>query len=156
MYADGQKVAFSGDPHEGSPDVGDEGVIVAVGHTASHVKWETGQRAGQFIEMSHYDLTVLSAARDHDLMASGLVSFSVRDVCASQGVRGLLARLAQEGHTANFEDIAVQAVQDTGSLIRSAPSMAEVIANLDSHDAEELVSMAAVALLRDAFGQGGE
>lgn len=156
MFSNGQRVAYVGSPSDADPALGDEGVIVAVGHTASYVKWQTGERAGSFIETSHLDIAPMAGRVDVDLMGGGLVSFSVRDMHSSRGTQGLLDALNAEGHLANFEEIAMQSAQVASSLIRSDPSMAEVIAQLDQHDADELVSCAVVALFRDAFGRGGD
>lgn len=155
MFAEGQRVSYVGEGVD-APSIGDEGIVVALGNTASYVKMATGAKAGEFIEVSHHDLAPLARRIDTDIMGGGLVSFSVREVAASQGASGLLARLRSEGHLANFDEIASTAAQVAGSLVRSDPSMQEVIANLDAQDADELVSLAVVALLRDAFGRSGD
>lgn len=151
---DGQKVAFAGDPTDGSPALGDEGIVVSAGNTASHVKWLTGACAGEFTETSHYEISAIAGSHDTDMMASSLISFSAREVRAMSGSRGLLDRLNAEGHLGSFEAIAGEAARVAGSLIRSDPSIVEVIAQLDADDADDFVSLAVVTLLQDAFGQG--
>lgn len=153
MYYDGQKVSYIGGVGERTPDVGDLGLVVASGNTASHVKWKTGSLKGEFSEVSHYDIVAVAADADIDTFSGSILSFSAREVHTRLGSEGVIDTLAETGHLGSFDSIAEEALALVSGRIRSDPSIQEAIASIGDVDAgEELVSIASIRLLQAAFG----
>ncbi len=154
MYADGQKVSFVGDPSPDTPAIGDVGIVVSAGNTASHVRWMSGVRAGLYDEMGHMEIAATaSTVTDTDSFSGRIVTFSVAEVQARAGARGLLDELNDRGHLGGLEAIAEEAMGLVAARIRTDPSIREVLAQLDDEDGDDLVALATVALLQDAFGR---
>jgi hypothetical protein len=152
VFFEGQQVSFVGHPSEDGPDIGDEGLVVAAGNTASHIKFLTGARTGCFHEISHSSLVLKDRAREGSLDGR-LVNVPIRHIAASDGTQGLIDALDDAGHLGNFESMADEALRYTASLVRNDPSISEVIAQLDSDEAEDFVASATLTLLREAFGR---
>lgn len=152
IFADGQKVAYVGDPYD-EVAIGDVGVVVQAGHTASHVKWVTGAATGSFAEVAHHEITPAQAARvdDIDLLAGSIVDFAVDDTFQRSGARGVMRVLSKRGHLSGLEALALRSVEQFVASVRSDPSFIEVLGDLDEQDGEDLVSLTAVSLLRDAL-----
>lgn len=153
MFFDGQKVSYIGEEFEGSPKVGDLGQVVATGNTASHVKWKTGSLKDQFQEVGHMSLAAMGAQHETDMFAGGLLSFSALQVHAARGSNGVIDALAEAGHLSSFEAIAEEAQALVATRIRNDPSVREAIAEIGEEAGADLVAIAAVRLLADAFGR---
>lgn len=150
--ADNQRVAYCGDGDE-SLGVDDRGKVISAGKTGSHVLWQTGKRAGDITLTPNFDLVSMGggAQIDYGLDSGSLVSFAVRDVFDRSGPGGLLSALTEEGHTASWTAIAEDAMAMVAQRIRQDPSIHEVLGQMDEDDGSEFISIATVALLRDAF-----
>lgn len=152
MIIEGQRVSFCGDPDD-NLDIGDSGRVMQAGYTGSHVKWATGNAQGQITLVSNLDLSVTSGPSDTDVLNAGLVGFSVQAVSAQGGSHAVLAALEAEGHLGSFQAIAEDCFRFVAERVRQDPSVAEVIAQLDPQDSDDLVYRASLVLLRDAVRQ---
>ncbi len=156
MFFEGQRVSYLGDPGNGL-DIGDEGLVVAAGNTASHVKWLSGARTGTFDEVPHHRLTATaSGVPDIDALHGRLVNLPIKSIASSHGPMGLLRALNEAGHLGNFDSVAEEALRYVSSLVRQDPSISEVLGQLEFDDAEEFVALASITLLKDAFGRDEE
>lgn len=158
MIRDGAKVAYIGDPIDGLEglEVGDEGIVFNAGNTGSHIQWRKGGRKGEIDLISNEDLVANASTKDHILTDSfddGLLGFDVRATLDRRGTAGLINALNNEGHMTSFQQYAEEAMQLVAGRIRTDPSFCEVLARLDPDEGAELVEVASVALLRDAFGE---
>lgn len=149
QFSDGQRVVYSGDPYEGV-EVGAIGVVVQAGYTASSVRWADGT----FDEVAHHEIAPVSAARiaeDSDLLGGAIVGFNVRATFEGRGVKGVFNSLSKQGHLSGLEAVAEQLVAQFVAAVRNDPSYIEALNDLDDEDGDDLVSMTAVSLLRDAL-----
>lgn len=153
MFFDGQKVSYVGHEGEGTPKIGDLGQVVAVGNTASHVKWKTGSLKDEFREVDHMSIVPVAGQAEIDTFSGGLLAFSARDVHAARGTDGVVDALNEAGHLGSFEAIAEEALGLVASRIRNDPSIREAMAAIGDEAGEDLVATAAVRLLSDAFGR---
>jgi hypothetical protein len=152
MFADGQKVAFIGSPGNG-PEIGDEGIIVDAGSTSGHVRWTTGAQTGEIHLVAYRALVAAAKAPTTvDTFGESLLGFSPRSVYASKGASGLLNRMNREGHLVGFEEIAEDVLGLVVGRVREDPSVKEATAGLDDDVVADFVHLAAVTILRDAFG----
>lgn len=149
---EGSRVAYVG-PGDHGLEPGDRGKVVSSDGDASHVLWSTGVQAGSILFHDNYDIVVQGRQDyDEDLYGAPLVSTAVAETFDRYGPTGLLNALNEEGHLAVFAPIAEEAFAAVVSRIRTEPAFLEVIAQLGDEDGEEVISLAALALLRDAFG----
>jgi hypothetical protein len=144
MY-DGQRVASA---------QGEHGRVLAADSHYAHVQWDNGT-----VSMRERDeLTVLasrdevSASLDDSLSVGGLEVTSARSVYDDSGPAGLLNHLAESGHLASFTDIAEDALLLIASRVRTDPILFNATAGLEEEEREDLVRLASVVLIRDAFG----
>lgn len=153
MIAEGSRVAYAGVPTDGL-DIGDEGRVLSAEARACHVQWRTGRRKNEIDFVSDLDLVVQAATPSElaESFESGLVAFAVREVADRQGPIGVLARMSRDGHCAAFEEIAEEALGYVATKLREDPSFTEVLSHLEADEGDELVSIAAEALLRQSFG----
>lgn len=154
MIPEGTHVSYVGDGvgREAGLALDDRGKVVASTPTHSHVSWKTGALAGGIVLVANHDLveTRQAVARD-DSLDGPLVATAVQQTYEEGGARRLLASLTQEGHTAGFAAIAEEVFSLVATRIRQDPSFRSVLAQLDHTAGDDLVSLASVALLRDAF-----
>lgn len=160
---DGQRVSYVGLDRDGFV-MGDRGQILTGDDNASHVMWSTGSKTGQVLLMDNADITpagtrttAASAEPDglDDSLEVGIGTLGVtaaRDWFDFDGEVGVLNAMAERGHLASFGAIAQEARDLVAGRIRNDPSVRAVIAQLDDEEGEAVVSLATVALLRDAFG----
>ena len=146
MIFQGQRVAFIG-PEDGGLEVGDTGQVVEAGNTGSQIRWTTGARKGVIDLIAHTHIVPTAVSQGDDLNAP-LVAFAAQDLCERSGPMAVVAALGRDGHLDNLDHLAETAVRLVAESLRNEPSIAEVTAQLDPVDAEELVTTAAVALLR--------
>lgn len=148
MPVEGSRVSYIGE--HADIEVGDRGKVLAgAGPSASHVRWDTGKKAGTITMEAHYDLVV---EREPHVPDGGLVTTVVAKAYERDGTVGMLNALSTEGHLASFPTIAEEAARLVNARIREDPIIQRAIAHLDPEEATELVSLATVSLLRDAFG----
>lgn len=149
---EGAKVSFVGSEYDGDRlTVGDTGKVLSNGGSASHVLWSTGEREGEITLTANGDLLSEGGQTVHH---EALVSMAVRDVFDRRGHEGLLRVLANEGYLAAISPVAEEALGLVTARIREDAAVQEVLASLDEDEGEGFVSFAALAMLRDAFGEG--
>lgn len=155
-FREGQRVSYVGDGDHGLQP-GDRGKVLSAEADSAHVLWTTGRQAGNLLFHDNYDLVAEGAGRDSthtiDSFHEPLVSTAVRSTFDRYGSAGLLNALNEEGHLAVFAPIAEEAIQMVAARIREEPAFQEVLAHLDPQEGDEVVSVAAFVLLRDAFGE---
>lgn len=149
---EGSKVSYVGDEFNGDRlSVGDEGRVLSHGGSACHVIWASGEREGQVTLTANCNL--LSTQPEAVFAREGhLVSMALRDIFEKRGNRGLLGVLAEEGALASLTPAADEALAFVMGRVRGDAGVQEVLAHLDEDEADEFVSYAALALLREAFG----
>lgn len=156
VIPEGTHVSYVGDGlgRESGLVLDDRGKVVASTPTCSHVSWRTGALKGQIILVPNHDLveTRTAVVRD-DSLDGPLVSGAVAQTYDKGGARRLLASLAEDGHTAGFAAIAEEAFALVSARIRQDPSFRSVIAQLDPSAGDDLISLASITLLREAFGE---
>lgn len=151
---EGGRVTYIGSEYDGSHlTVGDEGKLLSHGGSACHVMWHTGERAGEITLTTNGDL-MPQADADQAVRSGHLVSTAVRDTYDRQGNKGLLRTLAQQGFLASIAPATEEALEIVISHIRADAAVQEVLAHLDPDEGDGFVSFTALALLRDAFGEG--
>lgn len=154
---DGQRVSYVGDP-SGDLQPGDEGRILSCASTGAHVKWASGDYSLvplDLITPLGVGMSVESAL-DETLDFGGFTVISARDVFDNEGPDGLLNQMADAGHLASFERYAQDALDGIEASIRRDPSFMAVAAHLEESETEDLVRLASLVLMRDAFGFGEE
>lgn len=158
---DGQRVSYVGLDQDGFT-MGDRGQVLTGDGNASHVMWSTGAKAGQVLFMNNEDIApagnrTTAASSEPDGLDDSLEMGSLGVTAAREwfdfdGEVGVLNAMAERGHLASFGAIAQEARDLVAGRIRNDPSVRAVIAQLDDEEGEAVVSLATVALLRDAFG----
>lgn len=157
MIHDGSRVRWTG-PDDGPLKHGDQGSVLAVSGHAAHVHWRTGALAGQVDIYDTNDLDPLTPrqgaledALDDSLDVAGLGTFTARQIYDETGPTGLLNAMADAGRLTAFQDIAEEALGLISARLRTSPSFTVLAAHLDDDEAEQMVRLAAAALIRDAF-----
>lgn len=152
MISEGTSVRYCGDSigKEADLDLDDRGKVVSATPTHSHVVWRTGALAGQITLTANLDLVVMRQPTD-DSMDGPLVSISAKAVYERGGATALLNAMVDGGHTTDFSVIAQEALALVQARIRQDPSFRSVLATIDAESGADLISLASVSLLRDAF-----
>ena len=157
MLREGGRVAYVG-ADAGSLRLGDQGTLLSVSGAVAHVRWDSGAAGGQVSAHYETDLTTLAPPREvvacsleDSLEVGGLVSFAVRDTFDSGGESAVLNAMAEAGHLAAFADIAQEALDLVSARIRRDASFQAVLADLDPEESEDVVRLASICLVRDAF-----
>jgi hypothetical protein len=132
---------------------------LAVSSNAAHVQWHTGALQGQVELYDTGDLQSLPARRgavedslDDSLDVAGLGTFTARQLYDETGPSGLLNAMADAGKLAAFQDIAEDALALVTERLRTSASFTAMAAHLDEDEAEQMIRLASVVLIRDAFG----
>lgn len=150
---DGQKVVYTG---FGDPNAveGDEGRVLTASATSAHVKWANGQFSLVSVEdlSPAGGLSVEAVLEDSLEFHGGLEVISARDVYEDQGPEGLINHMASTGHLASFPQIAEDTLDSISARLRQDPVFMAIVSTLDDADADTLVRMASLVLVRDAFG----
>lgn len=150
---DGQKVVYTG---FGDPNAveGDEGRVLTSSTTSAHVKWANGQYSLVPVEdlSPTGGLSVEAVLEDSLEFHSGITLLAARDVYEDQGPEGLINHMASTGHLAAFPQIAEDTLDVISARLRQDPVFMLVVGTLDEADADTLVRMASLVLVRDAFG----
>ena len=142
---DGQTVTLAGG------ETTSRGTIVAVGSSSAHVKWLTGQYAGDITLTDLYDLEPVTASVANSV-EDPLHLTAVAKVFASDGERGVLNFLASNQYLDSWQKIASDVLDFTKQRIRTDASMELVEEQLTPMEQRRVVQAAALALLHDAFG----
>lgn len=157
MIYDGCRVTYTG-LDDGALAFDDQGKVLVTSGTCAHVQWKTGALAGQVTPVDTRDLTLLGsraqaveAALDDSLEVAGLGTFTARQIYDEGGSEALLNAMVDSGHLSSFASIAEEALTLVEGRIRASASVHSVIAHLDEPEADEVVRLAAAALIRDAF-----
>lgn len=150
---DGQKVVYTG---FGDPNAveGDEGRVLASSATGAHVKWANGQYSLVPIDDLAVPggLSVEAILEDSLEFHGGIEVVAARDVYEDQGPEGLINHMASTGHLASFPQIAEDTLDAISARLRQDLVFMSVVETLDDADADTLVRMASLVLVRDAFG----
>lgn len=150
---EGGRVTYVGSEYDGDRlTIGDQGKVLSNGGSASHVIWASGERQGAITLTNNGDL--LPMEQENPYQAQGhLVSLSVRQVYDRRGETGLYRVLAEEGHLSALAPAAEEALGIVTARLREDPAVQEVLASLDDDEGDAFVSYAALALMRETFGE---
>jgi hypothetical protein len=149
---EGQEVAWTGPEQQGLVSGDCAQLLAFSGRASAHVLWTTGSRAGDTDLVDLLDLSTSSSLVEDSLEVGGLQTFAARQVYDSQGEAGVLNAMSSLGHLTAFPRIAEEALALVSSQIRMDPSFRAVTGQLDYDEAEAVVRLASVCLVRDAFG----
>lgn len=160
MLREGAAVSYCGDVGVNRPAIGDTGQVLVTAGDSAHVMWTSGARVHQVDFVNVNDVAPARNARqasvasemDDSLAFGPMVTVAVRDTYDEQGPDGLLTALNEAGHLAGLVDIADHALSAVTAQIRQDEAMASVLANLDEAEADQFLSMTALALMRESFG----
>lgn len=157
MIYDGCRVTYTGLGDNGLA-FDDQGLVLVASDGGAHVHWKTGALADQVTLVDARDLVMLGsrpqaveAALDDSLEVSGLGTFTARQIFDEGGSEALLNVMVDAGHLSSFGSIAEEALTLVVGRIRSADAIRQVVCHLDDAEADEVVRLAAAALIRDAF-----
>lgn len=156
MIPEGSDVRYVGDGvgREAGLALDDRGRVVSSTPTHSHVSWRTGALAGNIALIDNLDLVaVRTVAMTDDSLDTPIVAIAARQVYEEGGAKRLLGSLVDGGHTSGFAAIAEEVFSVVASRIRQDPSFRAVLAQLDGESGDDLVSLASISLLRDAFDE---
>lgn len=155
---EGTKVAYVGD--DVTVGVGAVGKVLASAGSAQHVQWLDGARAGQIDLIPVDDLvphratatqriedTSVTAQFESTLDVPALMTVAVRDTYDTYGEEGLLNALDEAGHLASLSEYATDAIATVAGRLRTDPTFALVLGQLDEFEAESLLVRVAVGLL---------
>lgn len=157
---EGATVSYIGDGR-GGLNLGDHGRILAhASMSAGHVQWLDGARRGQVDVVDFEDIA--PSTRRVVAMQDGLedslevgpivVTSNARHVFDVDGGPGLISLMASTGRLASFDEIADEAFALVQDRVSRSASVREVLAELDEDDRADVVHMASLTLLHDAFG----
>jgi hypothetical protein len=143
---EGQPVTWAGGDNA-------RGTIVAIaGADSAHVKWATGPHAGELTLTDIYDLEPVTASQIED-SEDPLHLRAVAKAYSADGETGVLNFLASNDYTQSWTKIASDILDYTQRRIRLDASMELVEEQLSPSEQRKVVQAAALALLRDAFGE---
>lgn len=154
MIVEGAVVAYTG-LSEGDLCSGDQGRVLSLSGPVAHVLWTTGSFVDQVVPVYDSDLASLASMDDSlsdSLEVGSLATFSARQVYDAGGEVAVLNEMAEAGSLATFASIAEDALSLVASRIRCDPSFHLAVAELDEDEAESVLRLASVCLVRDAFG----
>lgn len=154
MVVEGASVSFTG-LDEGDLRQGDRGRVLSVSGPVAHIMWTTGSCADQVSPVYDSDL-VLVGSLETDALADSLdvgalATFSARQVFDSGGEAAVINEMAEAGSLTVFAAIAEDALSMVASRIRADSSFRDVMADLEDDEAEAVLRMASICLVRDAF-----
>lgn len=148
VFYEGDHVDYVGDGLDGIPAA--QGKIMAfASRTAAHVEWLSGERLGAIDIVHLRDLE--KSASVASLESPRLTAHSVRRVMSAEGAEGVLRYLAAKGFLDTWDKIAEETVRYVQGRLSVDGSMDVPFENLTQAEAECIVAVAAVALLRDKF-----
>jgi pyruvoyl-dependent arginine decarboxylase (PvlArgDC) len=158
--AEGQTVSYVGIDSPSGLRLGDHGRLLAyASRDAGHIQWLDGARRGQVDLVELADVAPSSrrvvAAQDgleDSLEVGPVVVTSTRTTYDVDGGAGVLTMMASTGRLANFDEIADEALTFVQGRIAQTSSVREVLAQLDDEEGAEVLHLASITLLHDAFG----
>lgn len=113
----------------------------------------TGAKQNEILLLKTIDLVAPTAANtnivESAIWDTRLVTFAVAREYEEKGPKGLIRRLEAEGHLNT--DIGEKAITEASRSLRNDPSIREVMAELDSDDAEDFLSYAVKAVITEAL-----
>lgn len=163
---EGQRVSYIGDGSDGRL-LGDRGQLLVRSGREGHVKWDDGKvtphelefLAPSAVQATRHQVIARRTAMSPDGLEDSLevgppiATVGVRGVYDTEGGVGVLNVMATTGALASFPEIAQEALGFVAHRIWSDPHVQAVTAQLDDDEAQEIVTLASQALLRDAFGE---
>jgi hypothetical protein len=156
MVSEGAEVAYTG-LDGGDLCSGDQGRVLSLSGPVAHVFWTTGSCTDQVVPVYDRDLLPLASSDGmtdmlgDSLEVESLPPFSARAVYDSGGEVAVLNEMAETGSLAMFASIAEDALTLVASRIRSDSAFHAVMADLEDDEAEAVLRMASICLIRDAF-----
>jgi hypothetical protein len=181
MITQGSRVVFDGYASAGL-EPGDAGDVLQVSGSIIHVTWRTGSRAGQVLRVDGLDLTGADSTPlvatayvepdDDDLLSyTGTLDQTVeghlddsldvglmpvhavaRSVYEDYGPEAVVDAMAATGALDVFPEIALDVLHGVEHRIGRRPEYRQVAANLGPDQAKAVLRVAALCLIRDAFG----
>jgi hypothetical protein len=145
---EGARVAYIG-YGVGGLAVGDEGVVLALAGSGSHVRWATGAAMGRTSLVHNDDLVPQGVDPSEVAFETPLVSISVRKVFDTFGSVGVVNALAEEGHLTPLVDVVDESISMIAGRVREDPSVKEALGHLEPSEQAEVVATMVTALLRE-------
>ena len=151
VFLEGDHVDYVGDGRDGIPAA--PGRIMAVAsQNAVHVEWVDGPRTGMIDMVSVYDLE--KSASESTIAPPTITAHSVRRAMNTDGEVGVLNFLAAVQQTGTWERIAREAKGFVEGRLRVDESMELPYEQLRPEEIDRVISLAAVTILAQAFGEG--
>jgi hypothetical protein len=154
---DGSSVSYIGDGHDGRA-LGERGQLLTTSGRTTHVKWADGTISPHDCDdIAPVNARLLREAVTRDEFADSLevgpiVATGLRATYETEGEAGVLNALASSGHLGGFQAIAEEIQGFAEQRIRQDGTFREAAAQLDEDEVDGLIRVAALVLLRDAFG----
>lgn len=154
MLIEGARIRYVGGP-QGVLRANDCGRLLSISGDGGHVLFSTGKAAGRVQYLPLAQLMAIEAA-ERSLLADSLDApppisvTAVRETVASSGEEGLIHALGEAGVLDDLATIAEEAADFVAGRVRSDPSLAPVMAVLDTEEQDQVVSLASALLLRNA------
>lgn len=159
---DGATVSYVGDGHDGRV-LGERGQLLTTSGRVAHVKWADGAITPHDVEDVAPTSSARGAARlavrdelEDSLDVGPVAHVGVRLAYEVEGEVGVLNVLASAGQLGAFQAIAEEVQTFTEQRIRQSGALREATSQLDEDEADGVARLAALVLLRDAFGQVDE
>lgn len=124
-----------------------EGHIIALGTNSAHVKWATGPNSGDITFTDLFDIEPVTAKVEDPFHLT-----AVRRAYDEEAEVGVLNFLASNNYLDSWTKIAQDVLSYAEDRIRKDASMELVDEQLSIAERQKVVTAAALALLRDAFG----
>lgn len=125
-----------------------EGHIIAAGTNSAHVKWASGPDSEHITLVNLFDIEPVTAKLDDPFHLT-----AVRNAYDNSQEVGVLNFLASNNYLDSWTGIASDILVYAESCIRKDASMELVDEQLTGAEKQAVVTAAALALLRDAFGE---
>lgn len=155
---DGAQVSYVGDGHDGRA-LGERGQLLTTAGRIAHVKWGDGAITPHDVEDIAPTRAAHGAARavvrdelDDSLDVGPVAHVGIRATYEVDGEVGVLNALAGSGQLGAFQMIAEEVASFTEQRIRQSGALHAVAGQLDEDEVDSMTRLAALVLLRDAFG----
>lgn len=149
---EGSQVSYIGDEVDGLR-IGDRGLVLASGASASHVRLTTGASLDTIKFLVNSDLVTTASAPSWDTSPfenHSMVGISVRATYEDRGVPGLVNALDRQGYLASMLQVGEEALGFVASKLRQDPVMREVMSQLEVGDDEDFLWHMAERVLKSA------
>ncbi len=124
-----------------------EGKIIQCEATAAHVKWESGPDIGRFTLVDFFDIEPVTAKVEDPFHLH-----AVRKAYDEDAEEGVVTFLAKNAYLKGWNKIAKDVLDYTEDRLRTDASMELVDEQLSAQEKQRVLTVAAMMLLRDAFG----